>query len=101
VQQYLGVLGQRERLIAKIAVIAGMRPDEIFALTWVVWTTFADIRQRVYRGAVDTPKTDQSVRKAAPSEGLLREVEAWKAFAMVVRDDAWVFPSGRLTIVEG
>lgn len=98
VQTCFSVLGQRERLIAKLAVIAGMRPGEIFALTWGRLTaTFADIRQRVYRGAVDTPKTDQSVRKAALSEGLLREIEAWKAFSVVVRDDAWVFPSERMT----
>ena len=51
----------------------------------------------MYRGTVDTPKTDQSVRKAALSEGLLREIEVWKAFAAVVRDDAWVFPSERMT----
>ncbi len=34
VQHHFGVLEQRERLIAKLAVIAGMRPGEIFALTW-------------------------------------------------------------------
>ena len=44
--------------------------------------TYADIRQRVYRGAIDTPKTDQSVRKAALSEGLLQEIEVWRAFAV-------------------
>lgn len=98
VQTCFAVLAQRERLIAKLAVIAGMRPGEIFALTWGRLTaTFADIRQRVYRGAVDTPKTDQSVRKAALSEGLLREIETWKALAAVVRDDVWVFPSERMT----
>jgi len=98
VQTFFSVLALRERLIAKLAVIAGMRPGEIFALTWGrLTTTFADIRQRVYRGSVDTPKTDQSVRKAALSDGLLREIEMWKAFAPVVRDDAWVFPSERMT----
>jgi integrase len=71
VQTCFSVLDQRERLIAKLAVIAGMRPGEIFALTWGrLFATFADIRQRVYRGAIDTPKTDQSIRKAALSEGL-------------------------------
>ena len=30
----LGVLAPRERLIAKLAVLAGMRPGEIFAMTW-------------------------------------------------------------------
>jgi integrase len=101
VQNYFAVLDQRERLIAKLAVIAGMRPGEIFALTWGRLTaTYADIRQRVYRGAIDTPKTDQSVRKAALPEGLLRDIEVWREFAVETRDDAWVFPSERMTVLS-
>ena len=97
VQVCFSVLEHRERLIAKLAVIAGMRPGEIFALTWGRLTaTFADIQQRVYRGAIDTPKTDQSIRKAALSEGLRREIEAWREFAVVTREDSWVFPSERM-----
>jgi len=98
VQTCFAALDRRERLIAKLAVIAGMRPGEIFALTWGrMAATHADIRQRVYRGAIDTPKTDQSVRKAALPEGLLREIEIWRAFAVETRDEAWVFPSERMT----
>jgi len=98
VQNCFAALDQRERLIAKLAVIAGMRPGEIFALTWGRLTaTYADIRQRVYRGAIDTPKTDHSVRKAALPAGLLRDVEVWREFAVETRDDAWVFPSERMT----
>lgn len=98
VQTCFAALDRRERLIAKLAVIAGMRPGEIFALTWGrMATTYADIRQRVYRGAIDTPKTDQSVRKAALPEGLLQEIEVWRALAVETRADAWVFPSERMT----
>jgi len=47
----LSVLGVRERLIAKLGVLAGMCPGEIFALTWGrLEAEYADIRQRVYRG---------------------------------------------------
>ena len=92
------VLAQRERLIAKLAVIAGMRPGEIFALTWGRMTaSYADIRQRVYQGVIDTPKTYHSMRKAALSEGLLVEIEAWRMLAIETGDDAWVFPSERMT----
>jgi len=71
VQPCLGAVGLRERLIAKLALLAGMRPGEIFALTWGRLTvTYADIRQRVYRRKIDTPKTDNSLRLAALSEGL-------------------------------
>jgi integrase len=98
VQLCFAVLDQRERLIAKLAIMAGIRPGEIFALTWGrLTTTYVDIRQRVYRGAIDTPKTDQSIRKAALPEGLLREIEAWRMVSLVTRDDAWVFPSERMT----
>ncbi|HTF65038.1 MAG TPA: tyrosine-type recombinase/integrase, partial [Edaphobacter sp.] len=98
VQICFAVLGQRERLIAKLAIMTGMRPGEIFALTWSRLTsTYVDIRQRVYRGAIDTPKTDQSIRQAALPEGLLREIEAWRSVSIVTRDDAWVFPSERMT----
>ena len=98
VQNCFAALDLRERLIAKLAVIAGMRPGEIFALTWGRLTAnYVDIRQRVYRGAIDTPKTNQSVRKAALPEGLLREIELWREFSVESRDDAWVFPSERMT----
>jgi integrase len=98
VQNCFAVLDLRERLIAKLAVIAGMRPGEIFALTWGRLTaSYVDIRQRVYRGTIDTPKTNQSVRKAALPEGLLREIELWREFSVESRDEAWVFPSERMT----
>lgn len=87
VQLCFRVLDQRERLIAKLAVLAGMRPGEIFGLTWGrLEATHADLRQRVYCGLVDTPKTNQSLRCAALSEGLSR--------ARASGADAWVFPSG-------
>ena len=94
VQICFAVLEQRERLIAKLAVIAGMRPGEIFALTWgQMSAAYADIRQRVYRGMIDTPKTENSMRKAALSEGLFAEIESWRIMTVETRNDAWVFPS--------
>ena len=88
------VLEEREALIAKLAVLAGMRPGEIFALRWEQMTgTHADIRQRVYRGIVDTPKTVQSNRQAALSESLLSDIDAWRQKTV----GPWVFPSERLT----
>ena len=97
VQTVFGVLDLRERLIAKLAILAGMRVGEIFALKWGRLTaTYADIRQRVYRGKLDSPKTNQSIRKAALSEGVLREIEAWREFAPSLADDAFVFPSERM-----
>ena len=98
VQEMFAVLDERERLIAKLAVLAGMRPGEIFALTWGrMAATHADIRRRVYRRKLDMPKTDNSYRKAALSEGLLRDIDAWRASAATTAEEAWVFPSERMT----
>ena len=98
VKQCLEVLDLRERLIVKLAIIAGMRPGEIFGLTWGrLSDTHAEIVQRVYRGDIDTPKTYQSVRKAALSTGLAAEIEAWRRFAVDTRPEAWVFPSEPMT----
>jgi integrase len=98
VQKCFGAAAQRERLIAKLAVVGGMRPGEIFALTWGrLKSTHAEIEQRVYRRKIDTPKTENSTRHAALSEGLLAEIETWRALAVSTTDDAWVFPSERMT----
>src|SRR3984957_923947 len=98
VRKCFAALGQRERLIAKLAILAGMRPGEIFAMTWGRLTaTHADIMQRVYRRKLDTPKTDNSTRHAALSVGLLADIEDWRSVAISSKDDAWVFPSERMT----
>ena len=98
VQTCFGALDLRERLIAKLAILAGMRPGEIFAMTWGRLTaTHADIQQRIHRGKIDTPKTDNSTRQAALSEGLLVEIESWRMMAVESRHDGWVFPSERMT----
>lgn len=94
VQRCFSVLELRERLIVKLALLAGMRPGEIFGLKWEhLSETHADIRQRVYRGLIDSPKTSHSIRKAALSEGLLGELRAWKSISRETSSDAWVFPS--------
>lgn len=88
------VLELRELLIAKLAVIAGMRPGEIFALNWGrLKHDHVDIQQRVYRGRIDTPKTFHSIRHAALAEGLRETIEHWRGASGDPADDAWVFPS--------
>jgi integrase len=97
VRRLFSALDVRERLIAKLAVLAGMRPGEIFGLKWsLLEKDFADIQQRVYRGDVDSPKTVRSVRLAALSDGLLALVHEWRSLSLDTRPDAWVFPSENL-----
>jgi integrase len=91
-------LAVRERPIAKLAILAGMRPGEIFAPTWGrMATTHADIRQRVYRGLADTPKTHYSERQAALAGGLLAGLEAWRSLSAEGRSDTFVLASERGT----
>jgi integrase len=72
-------LGTRERLIAKLAVLAGMRPGEIFALKWAnVAETFVEVRQRVYEGVLDTPKSERGYRKVGLSPGVQAEFQDWR-----------------------
>lgn len=98
VQRLFGVLETRERLIARLAVIAGMRPGEIFALKWKrLEAQYADIQQRIYRGDIDSPKSFYSVRWAALSDGLLAAVQEWRDQAVDPSPDAWVFPSEKFT----
>jgi integrase len=99
VQTCFAVLGQRERLISRLAILGGMRPGEIFGLRWDrLGGDHADIRQRVYRGLVDTPKTNQSFRKAALADGLVAEIEAWRSLA--IDPKGWVFPSEAMTALS-
>ncbi len=78
VRLLFSVLDLRERVIAGLAIIAGMRPGEIFALRRSrLESQYADINQRIYRGQVDTPKTFNSRRWAALGDGLA----AWTAVA--------------------
>ncbi len=94
VQTCFSALEQRERLVAKFAVLAGLRPGEIFGLKWGhLSETHVNIRQRVYRGHIDSPKTSNSIRKAALSAGLMAEIELWRSVSLDPGEDAWVFPS--------
>jgi integrase len=98
VQLCFASLELRERLVMKFAILAGLRPGEIFALKWGhLLNTHAEIRQGVYRGRIDSPKTNNSYRKAALAAGLLEDIEAWKAIARDAGEDAWVFPNEKFT----
>ncbi len=74
--------------------IPGMRPGEIFGLKWANRESlFAEIRQRVYRGDIDSPKSPKSIRRAALSGSLQSDVPQWRALRVNTAPQAWVFPS--------
>jgi integrase len=93
IRKAFAALAQREVLICKLALLAGMRPGEIFALRWgSVGEAFAEVTERVYEGVLDTPKTDKSVRKAALTDGLVASLEEWREISPSRSAEAFVFP---------
>jgi len=90
----LSVLDTRERLIAMLAVVGGMRTGEIIGLQWQhVTAEHIDIVRRIYQRQLDSPKTRNSVRSVAMSVGLRGAMNAWRETAISTAPDAWVFPS--------
>ena len=74
-----------------------MRPGEIFALRRGAISKFhVDIKERVYRGILETPKSPKSIRKAAFSDGLLQDLETWMKRLPDTGPSGWLFPSEKL-----
>ena len=97
VQKVLLCLDLRERLIVSLALIAGMRPGEIFALQWRHYNGLSiRIEQRIYRGEIDTPKSFKSRCEVALSGGVQSLMEQWRQIAPTTRSSDWVFPSESL-----
>lgn len=93
IKSALAVLGPRERLVFKLAVLGGMRPGEIFALRRNrLGENTADIQERIYRGRLDTPKTQRSVRVVALSALVREDLQSWLATSATVAE-GWLFPS--------
>jgi len=97
IERALGVLELRERLIFKLGVFAGLRPGEIFGLRRSrLSVDTAHIQERIYRGKLDTPKTQKSVRMVALSAIVREDLENWLAVSPN-GVEGWLFPSEKLT----
>ena len=91
------VLKPRELVICMLATVAGMRPGEILSLQWKhIKADHLEVEQRLYRGKIDSPKTDRSERTVALSQGLQAAIAKWKTLSGEPGPDAWVFPSETL-----
>jgi integrase len=94
IAQVFAAVDLRERVILKLAGIAGMRPGEIFGLKWGnLQRPYADIQRRLYAGKIDSPKSPKSVRKAALGEGLVSDIASWRELCAATAPEAWVFAS--------
>ena len=93
VGHYIEALDQRERVIAYLALFAGMRPGEILALQRRHISDDAcklTIDQRLYRGDIDSPKTRSSARTVAIPPMTAHQLVAWMEF-VGTNPNAWVF----------
>ncbi len=98
VQQCLEILEPRKRLIVGLAVRAGMRPGETFALRCGrLRETYFEVRERVYKGQLDTPKTRNSIRHVVLPDDLLQSIRTWVEELSSQGEADWVFPSEKLT----
>ncbi len=80
-----------------MAVFDGMRPGEILAIRLGgIGTKEVHIKQRVYRGTLDTPKGrkgKRTERVVALSPGTLAELKQWKSMLTDQTPAALLFPT--------
>ena len=99
IKQAFGVLKLRERLIFKLAVLAGLRPGEMFGLRRSrLSENTADIQERIYRGKLDTPKTHKSIRVVALSASVREDLKSCAPRKVVLR--RWP-SSGSVVYIRG
>ena len=98
VPKCLSVFDLRESLIVRLAVFAGMRPGEIFALKWGdLQAKHLKVERRIYREILDSPKSSRSARDVGLSPGTIAAFAEWRDACPAIGSDDWVFPSERLT----
>ena len=90
----LGVVEFREKVILGLAIFGGFRPGEILGLQRKHVSRDATeirVQQRVYRGELDSPKTDNSTRTAALPPKTAALLPHWLEMAASNNPEAFVF----------
>ena len=90
----MSVLDQREKVVVRLARIEGMRPGEILALRIgdvELSESRINVRGRLYRGNIDTPKNVRGTREVALSVGTVSLLEAWLDRLIRNSAESWVF----------
>jgi len=92
VLQSLPNVKRPDRVIVMLASLCALRPGEVFGLTWQCYTDDGlYIMQRVYRGVIDTPKSEAS-RATIPVPAIVRaSLDKWKTECYDSSDEAFVF----------
>jgi len=85
------------RTMVGLAMLSGVRRGELFALRWRDLDehdrTLA-VREAVYEGRFDTPKTQAGVRQIPLSDAALQLAADWRARIKEIDPDALVFSTG-------
>ncbi|MEO8680186.1 MAG: tyrosine-type recombinase/integrase [Vicinamibacterales bacterium] len=85
------------RTMAGLAMLSGLRRGELFALRWCDVDTDNEcltVRQAVYEGRFDIPKTQAGVRQIPLGAAALQLLADWRARAKRLEPDALVFSTG-------
>jgi len=92
--QLLDALPPLARTMVGLVMLSGLRRGEVFALRWKDLEEHGrcvTVREAVYEGTFDTPKTDAAVRQIPLSDGAMQLIANWKARAKDTLSDALVF----------
>jgi integrase len=98
VQVALESVELREQVLLHLAIFAGFRPGEMLALQRMHIaedTSSVHVRQRVYRGEIDDPKSEPSKREVAIPPRTAELLREWMESAVGPEPAAFVFASKR------
>ena len=92
----------RERVLLHMAIFSGFRPGEMLGLQRrhvAADGSAVRVEQRVYRGVIDSPKTDPSRREAAIPPMTAELLREWMESAVAPEPEAYVFAGEKGTPV--
>jgi integrase len=87
-------LPPRAQTLVGLALLTGVRRGELFAVRWRDLDRQArclTIREAVYEGRFDTPKTDAGQRRIPIAEPAWQLLEQWRTRTTSTSDDALIF----------
>jgi site-specific recombinase XerC len=89
---------RREQVLLHLAIFAGFRPGEMLALQRMHVSVDASavlVRQRVYRGEINQPKTEPSKRKVAIPPITAEMLREWMESAVGPEPEAYLFAGAK------
>jgi integrase len=92
--QLLDVLPPLARTMVGLVMLSGLRRGEVFALRWRDLDEQGQcltVREAVYEGTFDTPKTEAGIRQIPLSAAAITLIADWRAHAKDTKADALVF----------